>query len=147
MALQPIAMRHHSVIAMTEMTLIADTADIDVDAELNYHSRDPFALRVIFSVASAPAVEWVFSRELLIDGLAAPAGSGDVQIFPCHDGIVLELTSPNGRARLLADADVLTSFAQDSLNVVPLGSESRYFDIDHEISRLGDLRLPGASQS
>ena len=147
MAFQPTAMRHHSVIARTGMTLIAEAADIEVDAELNFHSRDPFAVRVVFSVASAPAVEWVFSRELLINGLSAPAGTGDVQVFPCHDGIVFELNSPSGRARLLADPEVLTSFAQDTMNVVPLGAEFRYFDLDQEIALLSDLQLPGTTQS
>jgi hypothetical protein len=147
MAIQPTAMRHHSVIARTGMTLIADAADIDVEAELNFHSRDPFAIRVVFSVASAPAVEWVFARELLIDGLQAPAGTGDVQVFPCHNGVVFELNSPSGRARLLADADVLACFADDTLNVVPLGAEFKYFDLDQEIALLADLKLPGAPQS
>ncbi len=147
MAIQPTVMRHHSVVARTAMTLIAEAADIDVDAELTFHSRDPFAIRVLFSVASAPAVEWVFSRELLVNGLGAPAGAGDVQIFPCHRGIVFELNSPSGRARLLAEADVLTSFAQDTLDAVPLGSESQYYDLDAEIALLADLPLPGASHS
>jgi hypothetical protein len=147
MALQPTALRHHSVIARTGMTLIGDPSDIDVDAELTFHSRDPFAVRVVFSVASAPAVEWVFSRELLVDGVSAPAGTGDVQVFPCHRGIVFELNSPSGRARLLADADALTQFAQDTLDVVPLGAESKYFDLDQEIAMLSDLQLPGAPQN
>ncbi len=147
MAIQPTVMRHHSVVARTAMTLIAEAADIDVDAELTFNSRDPFAIRVLFSVASAPAVEWVFSRELLVNGLGAPAGAGDVQIFPCHRGIVFELNSPSGRARLLAEADVLTSFAQDTLDAVPLGSESQYYDLDAEIALLADLPLPGASHS
>ena len=147
MAIQPTVMRHHSVGARTAMTLIAEAAEIDVDAELTFHSRDPFAIRVLFSVASAPAVEWVFCRELLVHGLGAPAGAGDVQIFPCHRGIVFELNSPSGRARLLAEADVLTSFAQDTLDAVPLGSESQYYDLDAEIALLADLPLPGASHS
>ncbi|SDP18144.1 Streptomyces sporulation and cell division protein, SsgA [Nakamurella panacisegetis] len=147
MATQPTAIRHHSVIARTGMTLIAEAGDIEVDAELSFHSRDPFAIRVLFSVASAPAVEWVFSRDLLIDGLSVPAGAGDVQIFPCHAGIVFELSSPSGRARLLADPEVLTTFVQDTLGAVPRGAESRYFDLDLEIALLADLQLPGTPQS
>lgn len=147
MALQPTTLRHHSVVARTGMTLIADVTDIAVDAELSFHSRDPFAIRVVFSVASASAVEWVFSRELLIDGVSAPAGTGDVQVFPCHDGVVFELNSPSGRARLLADAEVLARFAQETLDVVPLGAESKYFDLDQEIALLADLQLPGAPQN
>ena len=147
MAHQPTALRHRTVATRTGMTLIADTADIAVNAELTYASRDPFAVRVLFAVATAPAVEWVFSRELLIDGLRGPAGTGDVQVFPCHDGIMIELTSPGGRARLLADAELLSGFARESLDLVPLGAESKFFDLDQEIALLADFPLPGASQS
>lgn len=147
MAFQPTALRHRSVMASTGMTLLAESVDIAVDANFKFSSRDPYAVRVVFSVASAPVVEWVFSRELLVDGLVAPAGTGDVQLFPTRAGIVFELTSPSGRARLVADPEVLGSFVQETLNVVPLGSESRYFDIDQEIAMLADIALPGASQS
>lgn len=147
MSVQPTALRHLSVIAHTGMTLIADDGDVHVDAELTFTTRDPFAVRVVFTVTAAPAVEWVFARELLIDGISAPAGTGDVQVFPCHDGIVFELTSPSGRARLLADAGTLTRFAHNTLQMLPLGAESKYFDLDQEIALLADLQLPGTPQS
>ena len=147
MAFQPTALRHRSVQASTGMTLLAENVDIAVEADFRFSSRDPFAVRVVFSVASAPVVEWVFARELMVDGLAAPAGTGDVQLFPTRAGIVFELTSPSGRARLVADADVLGSFVQETLTVVPLGEESKFFDLDQEIAMLADIALPGASQS
>lgn len=147
MAFQPTALRHRTVTARTGMTLIAESADIAVDAELTFHSRDPFAVRVVFSVASAAAVEWVFSRELLVNGLSAPAGTGDVQVFPCHEGVVFDLNSPSGRARLIAPVRVLTNFAEDTLDAVPLDSESKYYDLDQEIASLSDLHLPDATQS
>ena len=147
MAFQPTALRHRSVQASTGMTLLAENVDIAVEADFRFSSRDPFAVRVVFSVASAPVVEWVFARELMVDGLAAPAGTGDVQLFPTRAGIVFELTSPSGRARLVADADVLGSFVQETLDVVPLGAESKFFDLDQEIAMLADIALPGASQS
>lgn len=147
MAHQPTALRHRSVQASTGMTLLAENVDIAVDADFNFSTRDPFAVRVVFSVASAPVVEWVFSRELLVDGLVAPAGTGDVQLFPTRAGIVFELTSPSGRARLVANPEMLASFVEDTLAAVPLGCESKYFDLDQEIAMLADIALPGASQS
>ena len=147
MAFQPTALRHRCVTVSTGMTLLAENADIAVDADFNFSSRDPFAVRVVFSVASAPVVEWVFARELLVDGLSAPAGSGDVHLFPSRAGIMFELTSPSGRARLIADPDVLAAFVDDTIEAVPLGAESKYFDLDDEIALLDDLRLPGTSAS
>ncbi len=147
MAVQPAEARKSSVRTKTNMKLIADGANVPVDAVLSYHSSDPYALRVLFSVASSQPVEWVFSRELLIGGIRIPAGTGDVQIFPTNDGIILELNSPGGRARLLGDADALSVFAEEMLEIVPLGSELSYFDLDQEIAMLADLQLPGASHS
>jgi hypothetical protein len=147
MAVQPAEARNRSVSTRTNMTLVADGADIPVDAELSFRSSDPFAIQIVFSVASSQPVEWVFSRELLIGGIRMPAGTGDVQIFPTHDGIVFELNSPAGRARLLGDADALSMFADEMLEMVPLGSELSYFDLDQEIAMLADLQLPGTSYS
>ncbi len=147
MAFQPTVLRHRSVTARTGMTLIGEAGDAQVSAELNFHSRDPFAIRIVFSVDSAPSVEWVFSRELLIDGINGPAGTGDVQIFPCPAGIVFELSSPNGRARLLTDAEAISNFAQETLELVPLGAESRYFDLDREIALLAGSPRPGDSRT
>ncbi len=147
MAIQPTALRHRSVMARTGMTLIADTTDIAVEADFHFSSRDPFAVRVMFSVASAPAVEWVFSRELLVFGLNAPAGTGDVQVYPVRHGVIFQLSSPSGCARLVVDPQVLSAFVRDTLDLVPLGAEGKYFDLDQEIAMLAETRLPGASQS
>jgi len=147
MSFQPTDVRHRSVISKTSMTLVADSSEMPVQAELRYDSTDPFAVRMIFSVASSQPVEWVFSRELLIGGIRIPAGTGDVQIFPTHDGIVVELSSPAGRARLMADPNALDVFAEEMLEIVPLGSELHYFDLDAEIAMFADLELPGASHS
>ncbi len=147
MAFQPAALGNLMVTTTAKMTLVTDAAGTAVDAELSYHSRDPYAVRVVFSVASSQPVEWVFSRELLIGGISVPAGTGDVQIFPTYDGIVFELNSPGGRARLLADPEPLRAFAEEMLGAVPLGDELNYFDLDQEIAMLADLQLPGAAHS
>lgn len=147
MVTQPTARRHHTVVATTVMTLIADSAELTVGAELHYSSRDPFAVRVLFAIPNSPSVEWVFSRDLLANGICGPAGAGDVQVFPTADGVVLELDSPGGRARLLTDRQPLIGFVQDMLSAVPPGHEGRYFDIDDEIAMLVRAdRLPGPAQ-
>ena len=60
---------------------------------------------------------------------------------------MFELNSPSGRARLIADPEVLASFVPRTLDAVPLGAESSYYDMDQEIALLADLHAPGASQS
>lgn len=46
-----------------------------------YSTDDPMAVQV-FILAGRQWVEWVFSRDLLSDGLIAEAGVGDVRICP-----------------------------------------------------------------
>jgi hypothetical protein len=142
---QPITQRHQTVVAGTVMTMITDWADIPVEADLQYHSRDPFAVRMVFSIPGTPAVEWVFARDLVIAGLAGPAGHGDVQVFPGNHGIVLELTSPAGQAQLVADHDAVARFVQDMLAAVPMGAEAEFYDIDQEIALLDDFGVPGSA--
>ena len=49
---------------------------------LRYDTRDPYAIIAAFRTGRAGWVEWVFSRDLLADGLIADAGDGDVRIRP-----------------------------------------------------------------
>jgi hypothetical protein len=136
MAGHDIAVRHSAVALTTHMTLISGDQLIDVTADLRYASRDTYAVRVSLSVADSPAVEWVFARELLRDGLVHPAGSGDIQIFPAVGGIVIDLTSPHGQARLLADASDISDFVDRMYDLVADGDEDRFFSMDHELRLL-----------
>ena len=141
-----IATGHQTVTAQTVMTLVGEEgASIPVATEIHYSTRDPFAVRVVFSISGAADVEWVFARDLLISGLLGPAGTGDVQLFPAADGIIFELNSPGGRARLIADSDELNSFARRMVSAVAPGSEHHFYDIDREIGLLADSHLPGSS--
>lgn len=135
---QPTTTRHQNVCAVTTLAMSAGPADVAVDALLEYTSLDPFAVRMVFSVDDTPSVEWVFGRDLLVAGLVGPSGHGDVKVFPSRDGLVIELSSPAGAAQLRADRDVMVRFVQDMLNVVPLGGEDHFFDIDREVALLAD---------
>ncbi len=129
---------HQSVVAQTVMGLYTDHEHVAVGAELQYHSRDPFAVRVVFTIPGSADVEWVFARDLMIGGLLGPAGTGDVQLFPTADGLVFELNSPGGQARLLADRDEVTAFCRRMINAVAPDQEHLYFDIDQEMALLAD---------
>ena len=85
---------HHQMIATaTEMLLISDSCLPAVKAELRYYCDDPFAVQMVMSIDQSPAVSWTFGRELLINGTTMPSGIGDVQVFPTHDGLIIELRS------------------------------------------------------
>lgn len=122
--------------AVTEMVLISDPALPPVHAEFRYRSDDPFAIQLLLSVDQSPAVSWVFGRELLQDGVAGPAGIGDVQIFPVHDGVVVVLHSGEQSARLLAHTPDVTAFLDRCVQLVPVGSESAYFEVESDLRSL-----------
>src|SRR4051794_25679537 len=105
-----------------------------VPAELEYDTRDPYAVAVVLH-AGASAVRWLFGRDRLADGLLARCGDGDVRVGPAGAPalIVVELTSPDGAAVLEAPAKELAAFLDRTYDVVPAGSESDWFDFDQEL--------------
>ncbi|ACV79800.1 SsgA family sporulation/cell division regulator [Nakamurella multipartita] len=121
---------------VTEMVLISDPTMPPVHAELRYRSDDPFAVQLLLSIDQSPAITWVFGRDLLVEGVQAPAGIGDVQVFPVLDGTVIELRSGEQVASLLAHTQDLAAFLDHSIEIVPSGSESAYFEIEADLRDL-----------
>ncbi|MGW1163545.1 SsgA family sporulation/cell division regulator [Streptomyces sp. NPDC002519] len=57
--------------------------------------------------------EWIFPRDLLEKGLRAPAGRGDVRIWPCgRVQAVMELHSPRGVEVVQFESKELVHFLQ-----------------------------------
>ncbi|WP_399138694.1 SsgA family sporulation/cell division regulator [Streptomyces sp. NBUA17] len=55
--------------------------------------------------------EWTFSRDLLEQGLRAPAGTGDVRVWPCgRVQSVVELHSPHGCSVVQFETKALMRF-------------------------------------
>lgn len=70
--------------------------------------------------AAEVRTEWVFGRDLLAEGLAGPAGLGDVRFSPAGVGVAIELRSPDGRCTLTAPLDVLADFLARTVALVAL---------------------------
>ncbi|MFI7320935.1 SsgA family sporulation/cell division regulator [Streptomyces venezuelae] len=107
---------------------------------LRYSAEDPLAIQMVFpSQASLDGAEvtWIFARELLEEGMSAPAGSGDVHIWPCGRArTVLEFHSHQGLALVQFDKIVLRRFLVRSYAVVPAGGEEESLGLDQGLSRL-----------
>ncbi|MBU3870932.1 SsgA family sporulation/cell division regulator [Streptomyces sp. 4503] len=121
--------------------LIASTPESRaIPACLRYERDDPFAVRVSFPPSASldgSAVEWTFGRELLSAGLRGPAGSGDVQMWPCGPRrTVLEFHAPEGMAMVQFDTADLRSFLGRSFAIVPEGSEAGELDLDQGLASL-----------
>ncbi|MDQ6658930.1 MAG: SsgA family sporulation/cell division regulator [Actinomycetota bacterium] len=120
----------------TAMMLVSAPGHPMVDAELRYTTQQPFCVQLSLSLDDSPAVEWVFARDLVIQGVRLPAGHGDIQLYPVDGGVIIELHSPDGDAHLLANSIDLTTFADTIEKAVPLGRESEFYSLDAELASL-----------
>ncbi|SFB99047.1 Streptomyces sporulation and cell division protein, SsgA [Nocardioides terrae] len=113
---------------------------VDVPTTLGYRPDDPYAVSLVFHSASGD-VEWVVSRTLLLQGLAAPTGDGDVKVYPSIDEdaravTILDFCSPDGRLIAQADSLALQSFLARTFQLVPVGAEDKHLDMDGLIAAL-----------
>jgi hypothetical protein len=131
----------HTVICSPAVfELIApDAPAVPVNVELTYSSRDPYAVQASFRTGSTTAVEWVFARDLLHDGLIAAAGTGDVRVQPVPGNpgkVQLELSSPSGHAVFTTCAQTLGDFLHRTYLAVPADTEYSWLDFDMALSDL-----------
>lgn len=123
--------------------VIAGSAPLPVRAGLRYDVLDPYAVQVSFHTGShgeGEVVEWTFARSLLAEGVSAPAGDGDVQVWPSHSAglpvVCLSLSSPSGKALFEVPLPELVQFLAETFRAVPTGSESEHVDVEAELALL-----------
>ncbi len=113
---------------MVSTTLVGRNDGITV--RFSYRGDDPFAVSAVFT-AGDTQVLWTFARELLRDGLYAPAGDGDVLVAPTGGGrVTVTLRSASGVAMLACDAADLAMFVQRVYEAVPEGGEITHMAMD-----------------
>lgn len=107
---------------------------------LRYVAADPLAVQIVFPPEASldgAEVTWIFARRLLEEGLRAPAGGGDVQIWPCGRArTVLEFHAPQGAALVQFDRAVLRRFLLRTFAVVGPGREAAGLGLDQDLARL-----------
>ncbi len=112
----------------------------EVSVAMRYDTVDPYAVHAVFRVADDQQVAWVFSRELLTEGLDQPSGDGDVRIWPeslqGRDVICISLRSPDGEALLRAPAEALIEFLSSAYALCPRGNERGHLKIDRALKAL-----------
>ena len=139
MAPRPVTVR-------TELRLrlvIPGATPMEVRAGLRYDVTDPYALQVSFHTSSAQdgeVVEWTFARQLLTDGISAPVGQGDVQVWPSTSAgepvACLSLSSPSGQAMFELPLPELVDFLTMTYEAVPTGCEGEFVDVGRELALL-----------
>ena len=130
----------------TELQLrlvVPGAASLPVRAGLRYDVADPYAVQVSFHTGNGSEgeiVEWTFARQLLTDGVSAPVGEGDVQVWPSASAglpvVCLSLSSPSGKALFEVPLPELVDFLGQTYAAVPTGSEGEYVDVEAELALL-----------
>ena len=126
---------------LTAYLIIGREAGVDFTITASYDQRDPYAVRLSFPVNTQDGypLSWIFGRQLLDEGLAGPAGEGDVHLWPCGpDLVMLELRSESGSAQLALAARQVRAFLFLSYAEVPPGYESGCVEIDRLLQALTD---------
>jgi hypothetical protein len=120
--------------------ITADDTELPVPATLRYTSLDPLAVHIDFPPEVAldgQGVTWTFGRALLEEGVAQPAGNGDVHLWPCGRArTVVEFHSPYGLALLQFDTPALRRFLLRTYAVVAAGQEDMGEAVDRGLSAL-----------
>ena len=106
----------------------------------SYRSDDPFAVMMSISRPSGRWIDWLLSRDLLIEGLAGPAGVGDVRLTPFADEefdvLEVRIGDDEGFASLEFDRDLIERFLEASFEIVAAGAESTVIDVEAEIEKI-----------
>jgi hypothetical protein len=113
---------------------------VDVPTTMRYRAEDPYAVTLVFHSGGGD-VEWIVSRTLVLQGLAAPAGDGDVKVYPsvsedARAVAILDFSSPDGRLIAQADSLQVQSFLARTFAIVPVGTESNHLDMDGLLAAL-----------
>ncbi|MFG2358793.1 SsgA family sporulation/cell division regulator [Streptomyces sp. NPDC048521] len=108
---------------------------VPIRCEFSFHPRDPYAVTLIFDAEGEQPVRWVFSRELLNEGLTARVGQGDVAVWPEHgsDGAsTMWLQVGNARHNALFEIPALpvAQWLASTYALVPRGQETADVDWD-----------------
>ena len=137
--------RPSTVVHEVDLRLVAPGDEgLRLTATLRYQPSDPYAVEATFR-AGDEAISWVLGRDLLGEGLARVSGEGDVRVWPTVDLgdrgeqthlVMLQLSSPDGRALLAAPAEDVGAFLAETYEVVAPGTEGEHMDVDGVLERL-----------
>jgi hypothetical protein len=133
--------RSAAVAAELGLRLVVPERDgVPLTASLRYRCDDPYAIRMSFHIGMDDPVEWLFARDLLAVGMQTPVGDGDVRVWPAPPGdrdvLNISLSSPFGQAHFEASLTAVTGFLRRTYEVVPLGRESDFIDLEGELRDL-----------
>jgi hypothetical protein len=85
-------------------------------------------------------IDWLMSRDLLVEGLTREVGLGDVRLTPFTDEefdiVEVRIGDDEGFASLEFDRDLIERFVRSSFEIVAEGEESTVIDVEAEIEKI-----------
>lgn len=124
-------MTHH----FTQANLLTGSSlreRIPMNVNFTYTWKDPWAVIFTFDIPEGDSVPWIFSRELLNQGLQGhpafagtqPAiGQGDITLHLDNGNLILHLASPFGEATFEVPVEPVQKFLEAAYTEVPFGAE------------------------
>lgn len=102
-----------SYVTPARVTGIDGRTVIDVDLAFRYDQDKPFEFEVIFSATRYnDEVRWVVSLDTLREGVDAPSGLADFQVWPEGEKLAFRLESEEGSSVTRLDLSSVKSFLQ-----------------------------------
>ncbi|WP_328760421.1 SsgA family sporulation/cell division regulator [Streptomyces sp. NBC_00271] len=119
---------------------------LPVRARFRYDPAFAFAVSVDFATMACTTT-WVFSRDLLAEGLLRPSGEGDIWFEPpCpyhrRETLHIGLKGRDGGVLLETDVAPVHDWLAGTSAVVPAGTEGRSIDWDASFEHLHAKREP-----
>ncbi|RZQ60852.1 SsgA family sporulation/cell division regulator [Amycolatopsis suaedae] len=126
-------LRTDSVWLRTTATAPATGREFPVN--IRYVTTHPFEVRFEFANPTG-WVSWTVDRALVLDGLIADTGEGDVRFAPAGDEVMVSLTNGREHIVLALPRAELDRAADEMLQLVPEGRESDAVDWDAALASL-----------
>ncbi|MFJ6382141.1 SsgA family sporulation/cell division regulator [Kitasatospora sp. NPDC092039] len=113
----------------------------EVRTRFRFDAARPYEVLLTFHLGRPDEADWVFSRELLRDGLRTLSGQGDVKLWPaycpCHGATLhLALESPHGSALLEASKPRVQAWLDRTYALVSEHQERRCGPTDADLAAL-----------
>ncbi|MFB8239921.1 SsgA family sporulation/cell division regulator [Kitasatospora purpeofusca] len=113
----------------------------EVRTRFRFDAARPYEVLLTFHLGRPDEADWVFSRELLRDGLRSLSGQGDVKLWPaycpCHGSTLhLALESPHGSALLEVSKPKVRAWLDRTYVLVSEEAERAHGPSDAELTAL-----------
>ncbi len=123
-----------------EMFAVLYGQELPLLTRWSYRADDPYAVMMSISRPSGRWIDWLMARDLVVEGMLAPAGVGDVRVAPfCDDEfdiIEVKIGDDEGFAALEFDRELMERYLAATFEVVALGAESDVIDVAAAIEKI-----------